>query len=146
VHGRDGQETSSHTSSVAGAFPIILLIDDDQATCFLLSQALVSQGWEVVTATTVQEAEAAGRRLGPEALGLVIADVHLSGNLNAWEGVELYTRWSGAHPTLPFLLISGDPRCKAFAAVRNGSVGFLYKPFDLQRLFKAVKTHLRPWP
>lgn len=143
IHDRDGQETSSRNSSVDGDSPTILLIDDDEASCFLLSQALVLRGWEVVTATTVEEAEAVSRRHGPENIGLVITDVHLSNNLDAWEGFEIYTRWTAAHPTLPFLLMSGDSRCKTFAAVRNGSAGFLSKPFAFQHLFETVEAHLR---
>jgi DNA-binding NtrC family response regulator len=126
-----------------GASPTILLIDDDEGTCFLLSQTLASRGWKVVTATTVEEAEVASRRLGPDHIGLVIADAHLSSNLDAWEGFEIYTRWTATHPTLPFLLMSGDPRCKTFAAVCNGSVGFLYKPFALRHLLETVEAHIR---
>lgn len=143
THDRDGQETSSSNSNIDGASLPILLIDDDTASCFFLSLALASRGWEVITATTVQEAEAASRRLGPEDIGLVIADVHLSNNLRAWEGFELYTRWKASHPTLPFLLMSSDPCCKTLSAVCNGSVGFLYKPFDLRDLFETVEVYIR---
>lgn len=146
THDRNGQKTSSRASNGGGAFLTILLIDDDEASCFLLAKALASRGWEVVTATTVQEAEAASHRLGPEDIGLVITDVHLSNNVDVWEGLGLYTRWTAAHPTLPFVLMSGDPRCKTFAAVCNGAVGFLSKPFTLRRLFEAVEAHLRQCP
>ena len=142
-YGRDSQELLPCNSSIEGAALPILLIDDDTASCFLLSLALASHGWEVITATTVQEAEAASRRIGPEGIGLVIVDVHLSNNLCAWKGFELYTRWTAAHSTLPFLLMSGDPRCKTLSTVCNGSVGFLYKPFDLWHLFETVEVHLR---
>jgi DNA-binding NtrC family response regulator len=51
-------------------------------------------------------------------------------------------RWRAMHPELPIILISGDPSNEDLPEVRDGSLGFLLKPFRLDALIEAVRGAL----
>jgi DNA-binding NtrC family response regulator len=116
----------------------VLLIDDAAAMRTALAHSLTRRGYHVCTAATVPEAEALLRCLGAAAIHLVIADIHLTPEPQACEGYVLYQRWQAAHPTLSFLLISGDPSSRTLPAVQQEAVCFLPKPFGLQELLRQV--------
>ena len=123
--------------------PAVLIVEDAESMRESLYEALHAFGyWAIVTAT-VQEAEEARRRLGSEAIGLVITDVNLSRNLNGQEGYALFRRWTAAYPALPFLLISGAISSRDLLTTPTDGVRFLAKPFDLDELIEAVQALLR---
>jgi DNA-binding NtrC family response regulator len=108
----------------------------------MLEVVLVEHGYVVATATTVQEAEAARKRLGPAGFDLVVVDVHLSDNMQALEGIVLAERWMATHPALPFLIISGDPRPFPLPRVDAGRLQFLLKPFSIKEFLEILTTLL----
>jgi DNA-binding NtrC family response regulator len=120
----------------------VLVIDDDNAVRNLLYEALSLHGYKVIATASAQEADTALKQLGAAAIGLVIADIQLTADSQAREGYELYERWTTAHPTLPFLLISGDPTNQTLPAIRTGAVRFLAKPFVISGLLNTVQTLL----
>jgi CheY-like chemotaxis protein len=120
----------------------VLLIDAAAAVRMTLAHTLTSRGYRVYTAAGVLEAEAFLRRLGAAAIHLVIADIHLTPDPQECEGYTLYRRWQAPHPTLPFLLTSGDPGSRDLPAVRQAAVHFLGKPFRLQELLGCVQELL----
>ena len=83
------------------------------------------------------------QRVGVVTIRLVIADIHLTASLQAYEGYQLYDRWHRRYPEVPFLLISGSPIGRDLPAVRTGAVRCLAKPFALDDLLQAVQdeTH-----
>jgi two-component system OmpR family response regulator len=152
--GSDGSNNDkAETSASAAARPpapggsgqaTILVIDDDQMIRILLHDTLHLHGYHVTAVGTVQEAEGVLQQLGAAALGLVIADIQLTTNRQAREGYVLYERWSATHPTLAFLLISGDPSSQALPAIHTGAVDFLAKPFSMSELLAVVQRLFRP--
>jgi DNA-binding NtrC family response regulator len=120
----------------------ILVVEDDEALRKVLMAILGAYGYAVVTAATVREAEATMQEFGPTAIGLVISDVNLASDGAARGGYTLYQRWTTAHPTLPYLLISGDRTNTALPAIHDGVVAFLAKPFDLNELLDTVQALL----
>ncbi len=99
-------------------------------------------GYQVETAATVEEAEKIKQRLGAETIGVVIVDVHLTTNPRFQEGYTLYEEWTGLHPTLPFLLISGVSSSQNLPAISAGAVPFLAKPFTMEALLEWVQQLL----
>ena len=81
----------------------ILLIGDQADVWATGAEGLRRQGYQVLTAAHVSEAEAMGQRLGLAHLDLVILD------LQGREGETLVQRWGAQAPQLPFILISDDP-------------------------------------
>jgi DNA-binding NtrC family response regulator len=142
---RDGDEAPDHGKERQPASQTtILVIDDDRTIRNLLHEALRLRGYHVTAVGTVPEAEDVLRQLGVAALGLVIADIQLTTRPQAREGYVLYERWSATHPTLPFLLISGDPSSQSLPAIHTGTVRFLAKPFAMSELLEAVRLLFRP--
>jgi two-component system, OmpR family, response regulator len=118
---------------------MVLIIDDDEEIRDILEDLLSFHGYTVVTASTVQEAEDIRQLLGFPAIGLVICDVHLSGNIEFQEGYWLCRTWKEADPSLLFVLISGDLSMKDLPAVRAGVVNFVSKPFAVEELLAMIQ-------
>jgi len=121
----------------------ILIVDDNEVVRDTLAVALQAYGYAVATAATVHEAEVVMQQRGPTAIGLVIADIHLTSDREAREGYALYQRWAMAHPHLAYLLTSGDQTNAALPAIRDGVVAFLAKPCELTVLLDTVQALLR---
>jgi CheY-like chemotaxis protein len=125
-----------------GRQPTILVIDDEEPVRETLVEALGTQGYRVIAAASTEQAEETKTRLGVAGIQLVITDVHLLPGARARAGYALALRWRALHPELPIILISGDPRNEDLPEVRDGSLGFLLKPFRLDALLEAVRRAL----
>lgn len=121
---------------------LVLLIDDDASIRYVLQEVLRHHGYQADTAATVEEAETIKQRLGAEALGVVIVDVHLTPNPRFHEGYQLYEKWITLHPMLPFLLISGIATSQHLPAIRAGDAPLLAKPFTMEALLAWVQQLL----
>lgn len=118
---------------------LVLLIDDAAGIRYVLQEVLRHHGYQVETAATIEEAEKAKQRLGAEAIGVVVLDVHLTTNPRFHEGYTLYEEWARLHPTLPVLLISGISTSQNLPAICAGKVPFLAKPFTMEALLEWVQ-------
>lgn len=117
----------------------VLIVDDDEEIRDLLEELLRLHGYTVATASTVQEAEDIRQHPGLPAIGLVICDIHLTGNIELQEGYSLCQNWKEADPTLLFVLISGDLSMKDLPAVRAGVMSFISKPFAADELLAMIQ-------
>jgi DNA-binding NtrC family response regulator len=100
------------------------------------------QGYRVMTAENVEQAEATRTRLGSGGIQLLITDVNLMPADRVRAGYAMALGWRSMHPDLPILLISGDPSNEDLPEVRDGSFGFLPKPFLMDALLEAVRRAL----
>ena len=98
------------------------------------------QGYTTSTAASVMEAEALRQQRGLTSLRLVIAEIQLGANPQRQEGYALYERWTAVQPTLPFLLVSGNPASRSLPAIQAGVVRLLVKPFPFRALVDAVQA------
>jgi DNA-binding NtrC family response regulator len=119
--------------------PTVLIIEDEAVIRELLYEILHTYGYSVMTAATVQEAEEIRQKLTPEVISLVLTDINLSHTPHGQEGYDLFQRWTEAHPTLPFVLMSAAASSLALPAVCTGSVRLVSKPFDLDALLDVVQ-------
>ena len=80
----------------------ILVVDDNASIAALMSQLLTMRGYEVVTASDAQKAEAEVRRQAPD---LILSDVRMPGK----SGYELCRdlKENPATRLIPFVLITG---------------------------------------
>jgi CheY-like chemotaxis protein len=120
----------------------ILVVDDEEPVRETLVEVLSMQGYHVITAASVEQAEETKTQLGVTGIQLVITDVNLLPAAQAREGYAMAQRWRAMHPELPLILISGDSRNEDLPEVRDGSLGFLLKPFRLDALLEAVRGAL----
>jgi DNA-binding NtrC family response regulator len=117
-------------------------VDDEEPVRETLVEVLNMQGYGTIAAASVEQAEAAKTQAGVEGIQLVITDVNLSPAAEVRAGYALAQRWRAIHPELPILLISGDPRNEDLPEVREGSLGFLLKPFRIEAFIEAVRRAL----
>jgi DNA-binding NtrC family response regulator len=120
----------------------ILIIEDEAPVRQVLLEVLRLQGYRVITAASVEQAEATKTQLGAQGIQLLIADVHLWPAAQARAGYALAQRWRATYPALPIILISGDPSTEDLPEVRDGSLKFLPKPFRLEPLIAMVRRAL----
>jgi DNA-binding NtrC family response regulator len=105
-------------------------------------EVLSMQGYGVIPVPSVEQAEATKARLGVEGIQLLITDVNLLPAAQERAGYTMAQRWRTMHPELPIILISGDLSNPDLPEVRDGSVGFLLKPFRMETLIEAVRRAL----
>jgi CheY-like chemotaxis protein len=120
----------------------ILVVDDEEAVRETLVEVLSLHGYRVITAASVGEAEDAKQRLGADGMHLVITDVHLTPGRQVRAGYALAQRWRAQHLRLPFILMSGDPSTQDLPEVRDGSLRFLLKPFQMEAFLGVVREAL----
>src|ERR687889_126377 len=112
----------------------ILIVDDEQDIRDLVSGVLEDEGYAARTAGSSSEALAA---LADRRPSLVLLDVWLQGS--KLDGLQLLSEIKSRDPTLPVLMISGHGNLDtAVAAVREGAVDFIEKPFEAERLIYLV--------
>ncbi|WP_435104512.1 sigma 54-interacting transcriptional regulator [Arhodomonas sp. AD133] len=115
----------------------ILVVDDDPGVLRLLSIRLKSQGYEVATAQSGEEALSNFTGVRPH---LVITDLRMDG----MDGMTLFQHLRDQHPTLPVIILTAHGSIpEAVQATKNGVFGFITKPFEAPYLLQQVESALR---
>lgn len=118
----------------------LLIVDDEAAIRFALSDYFRGNGWAVDSAAEKGEAEALLARTEYSA---VIADLRLTG-LHGVEGLDIIQRSRRLQPQTRVVILTGNgtPELEAEAR-RRGAAAFLHKPLPLLQL-EAVVGSLIP--
>jgi two-component system nitrogen regulation response regulator NtrX len=112
----------------------ILIVDDERDIRDLVSGVLEDEGYATRTAASSTEAMAALAERRPS---LVLLDVWLQGS--KLDGLQLLEEIKKRDPSLPVLMISGHGNLDtAVAAIRQGAIDFIEKPFEADRLIHLV--------
>ena len=112
----------------------ILIVDDEQDIRDLVSGVLEDEGYSCRTAANSGEALQA---LADRRPSLLLLDVWLQGS--KLDGLQLLQEIKRRDPTIPVLMISGHGNLDtAVAAVREGAIDFIEKPFEAERLIYLV--------
>ncbi|MBA3676284.1 MAG: sigma-54-dependent Fis family transcriptional regulator [Sphingosinicella sp.] len=112
----------------------ILVVDDEQDIRELVSGVLEDEGYAPRSASNSSEALDALAERRPS---LVLLDVWLQGS--KLDGLQLLEEIKRRDPTLPVLMISGHGNLDtAVAAIRQGAVDFIEKPFEAGHLLHLV--------
>ena len=112
----------------------VLVVDDEADIRELVSGVLEDEGYTVRTAANSSEALEAIEERRPS---LVLLDVWLQGS--KLDGLQILEEVKRRDPTLPVIMISGHGNLDtAVAAVREGAVDFIEKPFQATRLLHLV--------
>lgn len=116
----------------------IHVLDDDHALCHVLETLLALAGYEVSTHTDPLAFLEFTQRTHPEC---VIVDFRLTGEQT---GLDIIAQVRQTHPSLPAVLISGDPLPEMILQDFSNAV-FCRKPFHIATILDAV-SHLRDKP
>lgn len=113
----------------------ILVVDDEQDICELISGILADEGYETRTALSSSEALAAIADRRPS---LIILDIWLQGS--ELDGLEVLDRIKASDPSLPVIIISGHGNVEtAVSAIKRGAYDFIEKPFQSEHLLLMVE-------
>ena len=114
----------------------VYVVDDDEAVRDSLQWLLEGQDYRV---RSLESAEAFLARYDPREVACLIADIRMGG----MTGLELQDRLLERQSPLPICFITGHGDVPmAVAAMKNGAVDFIQKPFDEQQLMALVERML----
>lgn len=109
----------------------ILVVDDDKASCELLSEILTAQNWSCETANSPEKALILSNQ---QKFDLVISDINLEANLS---GLDLLKR---LREKSPVILVTGFGSLEtAVEATREGAWDFISKPFKVNEIVATAK-------
>jgi len=114
----------------------ILCVDDNADICEMLITLLGMEGYDVASASTVEEAK---RFAGADSFDLFILD-RMSPR---GTGLELCRELRRQHPHTPIIIYSGDVFERAHkAAAQAGATAYVNKP-QIKELVSAVNKHVK---
>lgn len=115
----------------------ILIVDDEQSIRKLLKTGLEGYGYEVMTASSGNEALVAVAQRQPD---LVVLDINLNSEPDGLETCRRVREWS----QIPIIILSvrGDESTKV-AALDAGADDYLTKPFGMEELRARIQAVLR---
>ena len=115
--------------------PKILIIDDENDICFLISEILSDEKFISETANNSTEALSKYNEFNPD---LIILDVWLGSS--ELDGLELLSKFKNLNPLMPIVVISGHGNVDmAVSAIKIGAYDFLEKPFNSEKLIVTCK-------
>jgi DNA-binding NtrC family response regulator len=115
----------------------ILVVDDSVSTLKVLERNLVSQGYAVITATSVAQAI---DLLEDTPVDLVVTDLRMPKR----DGLQLIRHVRSNHPDAGVIMITGFASIgSAVSAIREGAENYLSKPFTEDELRAAVDKALQ---
>ncbi len=116
----------------------VLIVEDDPSLREALSDTLELAGYPVRVAG---EGNGALEILRQEPVGMVISDVQM----HPMDGHTLLRQIKSSHPETPVLLMTAFGSIeKAVAAMHDGAVDYLVKPFEAEVLVSKVAGNIRP--
>lgn len=115
----------------------ILTVDDDPDILKLLGMRLKAAGYQVLAATSAEEALA---QIAVTRPALVICDLRMPD----MDGMALFDALHKTDPSLPMIMLTAHGSIpEAVDATQRGVFGFLTKPFDSKVLLQQVEAALR---
>lgn len=112
----------------------ILIVDDEEDIRDLVAGVLSDEGYETRTAATADEALKAYDERRPS---LILLDVWLRGS--SMDGLELLKLIKSRDANIPIIVFSGHGNIDtAVAAISQGAVDFIEKPFEAEKLLHLV--------
>jgi len=116
---------------------VILLVDDEERYREHIARVLTKAGYEVLEAGDGIEALSL---LEKSQIDLVISDI-LMPRLN---GYALVARLRAKWPTMPVILTTGFLSQDAAKNMMSGSVDFIPKPINVERLLDMIHRRISP--
>src|SRR5215510_4336619 len=120
----------------------VLLVDDNASVLRFLASAFSSNGCQITTAST---AEQALEQLSDDPYDLVVSDIKMPG----LSGLDLLRAIKSKVPGTPVVLITGNPSVNsAVFGLRHGAYDYLPKPFsirEIQELLARIRADRQKW-
>ena len=112
----------------------ILIVDDEEVVCSLLSHDLSERGYLCATAF---DSDGAFTKLAAQDFDVVLLDIRLPG----MSGMEMLGKLRSEYPGTAVIMITAvNDIDTAVEAMRLGASDYLVKPFDLDKLNTSIRT------
>jgi two-component system, OmpR family, KDP operon response regulator KdpE len=117
----------------------IMVVEDDAPLREALATSLAAHGYDIVEASTAEEAVVSAGYRGPD---LVLLDLSLPGV----DGLEALRRFR-TFTSVPIVVLTvRDGKADKVAALDGGADDYIVKPFDLDELLARLRAALRRRP
>jgi two-component system response regulator AtoC len=114
----------------------ILIVDDEEVSRFVLSEALTKRGYSVDQAG---DAETAIKKLNQRSFDLILLDIQLPG----MSGIEAITKLKEIDPSIIIITITAfGSKELAIDAIKRGAYDYFVKPFKMEEMEIVVKRSL----
>jgi len=114
----------------------ILVVDDQKTVCYSLQRFLESEGYNVFTAVSGEEAL---KIVNDKIPALVIMDVRMP----EMDGLEVLEKIKKSHPKIQVIMMTAFSTTeKAIHAMKLGAYDYITKPFDLDEIRLIIKKAL----
>ena len=116
--------------------PKVLIVDDEEPVCDLLSSSLSDQQYRCTIAFNAEDAVA---KLGSEQFDVALLDIRLPGV----SGMELLKKLRSEHPEVIAIMITAVRDVDtAVEAMKLGAADYIVKPFSLDTVDACLRTIL----
>lgn len=111
----------------------ILLVDDDTTFLTILSQSFQQQGFEILSATSPDDAKPL---ISSQAFDYAVLDLNIDGE----SGLNLLTELIEQQPDCKVLILTGYASvATAVEAMRLGAMDYLCKPASIQEIIQSLQ-------
>jgi CheY-like chemotaxis protein len=127
----------ARTRSKKPKSPVVLVAEDEPTVRTLAESNIAELGYTTLTAGNAREALAildAG-----ESVDVLFTDINMPDEPDSTEGLELARRAVELHPGLRVIYTTGDALTDGMAALFVDGATFLQKPYNREKLMKAVQ-------
>ncbi|MBD3169008.1 MAG: response regulator [candidate division Zixibacteria bacterium] len=108
--------------------PCILVVDDEQHICELVTEMLEGEGYNIISSTDTHEAL---KMIEDNSINAVLTDLVMD-DVN---GVDILRKAKEHHPDAVLILMTGQPTLEnVITVLREGAYDYLIKPFTLDTL------------
>jgi DNA-binding response OmpR family regulator len=120
----------------------ILLLEDEPLLRGMLALTLAAQGWQVLTASSLEDGEIVLRAMGWEWPDLVLSDANLSRDPDLLDGYIFHARWRVRFPVPPFVFLHGHAHPVRLPGEDCCVVRHVPKPFVPSELIALIRAML----
>ena len=136
------KEAPNITAWVSSDSPVILLVEGDPDTRDTLQCFFQHEGFNVIAANTLAEAEECITKRGRLNMAVIISHMHLDPVSNELDGYAFLVNWAAAESSLSYILIKDEHTIWDLPIARKENALFLAKPFTVRGLLSAVQLLL----
>lgn len=116
----------------------ILIVDDNELNVLVAQRMVANWGYEVVTASSADEAEVLLAQSGPF---LVLLDIHMPGR-DGFEAAQAWKQATSTWRTIPIVGLTADAESRTRArAMESGMEDVVVKPFNPPHLRSVIERH-----